>query len=215
MPLIYPGGDYVTVKVALSVNGFRVSDFGLAYRELESLGAQKSFTRAAARVTEAADVWADRRVIYTILPAEHLSRAICDVAIASWQVVDRVVSRMADEDAADIEEYLRARLTTVFGDRVRHEQNTVVGASTTEWEVSAVVQLPERLAVFHAVSNHSNSVFRTSTAFHDLRSLERPPSLVAVVREKAALGRKLVLLSQAGNVIETEQPDEVYVRAAA
>ena len=69
--------------------------------------------------------------------------------------------------------------------------------------------------MFHAVSNHPNAVFKTSTAFHDLANLDNAPKLVAVVRDKAALGSRLALLAQAGRVIEGEQPDEVYLRAVA
>jgi hypothetical protein len=65
------------------------------------------------------------------------------------------------------------------------------------------------------VGAHANSVYRTSAAFHDLAELPSPPRLVAVVKDKHALGPKLMLLSQAGRVIESGQSDDVYQRAAA
>jgi hypothetical protein len=71
------------------------------------------------------------------------------------------------------------------------------------------------LAVFQAVGNHANSIYRASTAFHDLSELPNPPIRIAVVKDKAALGAKLNMLAQAGRVIEDEQPDDVYVRAVA
>ena len=81
--------------------------------------------------------------------------------------------------------------------------------------MSAVVTAGEHKAVFHAVGDHANSVYRTNTAFHDLGALDDPPALVAVVNDRKALGPKLGLLAQAGHVIESEQPDDVYRRAAA
>jgi hypothetical protein len=217
LPLIYPSGSFVTVKLEqVGREAIRVSDNGFAYRELESIGVQRSFAKTANSIAEAESLEVNKRAIFVDVPHAQLSRAICDVAIASWQVADRIFSRAAEEDEAEIEDYLRQRLASVFGaDHVNAEQAKIVGASTSEWEVSAVVELPNRVAVFHAVSNHSNSVFRTSTAFHDLAALDNPPSLTAVVRSKAALGPKLNLLAQAGNVIEEDQPNNVYLRAAA
>ena len=81
--------------------------------------------------------------------------------------------------------------------------------------MSAIVCLSGKSAVFQAVSERAGSVYRTSAAFHDLALLEHPPTLVAVVQSKAALGTKLGLLAQAGRVIEQGQSDDVFRRAAA
>ena len=85
----------------------------------------------------------------------------------------------------------------------------------TAWDVSAMVDLDDRVAVFQAVSNHPDSIFRASTAFRDIAELDRPPRLVAVVRDKEALGPKLDLLSREGRVIEANQPDDAFIRAVA
>lgn len=217
LPLIYPSGSFVTVKLDRVYAGFRVSDNGFAYRELESVGAQRSFPRVAASAAEAELLECNRRAIFVeVSDASQVVRAITDVAMASWQVADRVISRIADQEEADIAEHLQERLSRIFGEDSVKPQHKLVGSSTTEWEISAVVQLPNKQVGFHAVSNHQNSVFRTSTAFRDLASLDRPPVLVAVVHSKSDLGPKLLgLLAQAGRVIEDEQPDKAYSRAAA
>jgi hypothetical protein len=216
LPLVYPSGSAVTVRLDRVAKGIRVSDDGFAYRELESFGAQRSFGNTAPRIAEAEAIEVGRRTVYVDVSLEELERAICDVAAVSWQIADRIVGRLADEEAADIEEYLRERLVHVFAANLsRPPEHRIVGASSNEWDVSAVVQLPGGTAVFHAVSNHPSAVFKTSTAFHDLANLDNPPKLVAVVRDKTALGAKLALLAQAGRVIEGEQPDDVYLRAVA
>ncbi len=216
LPILYPDGSFVTLKLDQAAQGIRVSDNGFAYRELEAIGTARSFAKTASTVAEALQLVADRRTVYVDVPVEQLVRAICDVGIASWQIADRVYARAAEEDEAEIEDYLRERLTKVFGKALKEvDQNKIKGASTNEWEVSAIVERTGKLTIFHAVSNHANSVFRTSAAFHDLHALEKPPGLVAVVRSKSALGPKLGLLSQIGRVIEEEQPDPVYLRAAA
>jgi hypothetical protein len=134
--------------------------------------------------------------------------------MASWQIADRIYSRAADEDESEIQEYLKDRLSSIFGAEKVDLDQKLIGPSMSEWELSAVVKMPDHLAVFHAVSNHGNSVFRTSAAFHDLALLEKPPTLTSVVRSKPALGPKFGILAQAGNVIEEEQADSVYLKAA-
>jgi hypothetical protein len=215
VPLLYPDSSFVTVKLDQSGAGVRVSDNGFAYRELEAIGATRSFGRVASSVAELLGVQVDRRAVYVDVSKEQLVRAICDVALASWQIADRVFSKAAEEDEAEIEDYLRDRLTSVFGAALRLPDQKIKGPSTTEWDVSAIVDRGDKRTVFHAVANHPGSIFKVSAAFHDLALLEPPPNLVSVVRSKAALGSKFNILAQAGKVIEEEQADDVYLQAAA
>jgi hypothetical protein len=214
LPFVYPGGSSVTVKLELVEGGFRVSDNGFAYREIESLGMQRSFPNAARAAAEPESLEVDRRTIFVDVPEEELARAIADVAAASWQVATTIVARTTEDDEEDIVADLRERLSGVFGKQVAAEHK-IVGQSTSEWEVSAIVKTNSHRTVFHAVSNHPNSVFKASAAFHDLAALHTPPSLVAVVRDRKALGSRFGLLAQAGRVIEVAQPDDVYRRAVA
>lgn len=216
LPLIFPGGGHVTVKIDRVQGGFRVSDNGFAFRELESIGAGRSFPRTAKSIVEPLEIEVNRRMIYVDVTEAQVVRAICDVAMSSWQVADRIYSRVSEEEESEIEDYLRERLAQVFGrEKLKEEGSKVTGHSTSEWDVSAVIQLPDHLAVFHAVSSHANSVFKTSTAFHDIALLDNAPKLVAVIRSKRELGPRLDLLAQAGRVIEERQADDVYQRAAA
>lgn len=216
VPLLYPDGSFVTLKLDHAPHGIRVSDNGFAYRELEAIGAGRSWAKTAAPIAEAGNILVDKRTVFVDVKQEELVRAICDVALASWQIADKVYARAAEADEGEIEDYLRERLTEVFGAKLNPpEHNRIKGASTSEWEVSAIVDGNGKQTVFAAVSNHANSVFRTSAAFHDLLALERAPNVVSVVRSKAALGAKFGILAQAGRVIEEDESDEVYRRAAA
>jgi hypothetical protein len=217
LPLIFPNGSSATVKLDAVKGGIRVSDNGFAYRALEAVGAQRSFGRTAHTVAAAEDLSVDQRTIFVDVTGDELVRAICDVATASWSVADKVFARIAEEDANELEDLLRARLELIFADRVAPPKDShVSGASTTDWHVSAAVTLDNGVAVFQAVTSFANSINRATTSFLDLSGLDNPPHLVAVVRSKAEFGSKLSLLSQAGGrVIEEAQPDPDYLRAVA
>jgi hypothetical protein len=212
-PIFYPSGAPVTVRIVPAVGGYRIDDNGFAYRELESVGFERSFPAAAGRAKQECAIEQNRRCLYVEVPSDQLERAMSDIAIASWNVADRVFGKLADHDERDIEEYLRERLARVFG--AIEQQQTITGSSRNPWDVSAIVKLNGDLVVFQAVGDHPNSIYRTSAAFHDLAALPSPPKLVSVVKSKEMMGHKVSILSQAGRVIETDQSDEVYLRAAA
>jgi hypothetical protein len=204
------------VKLDRIRDGIRVSDNGFAFRELESIGAERSFPLTAKSIADSNDLSVNRRVVFADVSEDQILRANCDVSMASWLIADRIYDRVGEQEEAEIEDYLRDRLVTVFGRGCLSDNHKIKGHSTSEWDVSAVVELPDHVAVFHAVSAYANSIFKASTAFHDIALLEKPPSLVAVVRSKKALGPRLDLLAQAsGRVIEEAQADDVYKRAAA
>lgn len=215
LPILYPDGSSVTVRIDPLAKGIRVSDNGFAYREIEALGAERSFAKTANNIVEEIGVFTDKKAVYVEATAETLLRAIVDVASASWQIAAKVVKRVSEREEAEIEEQLTERLVSIFGFDHVNPDKKLTGASSNEWEVSAVVSLNSHVAAFQAVGDSPVSIYKTSTAFHDLGSLERPPILISVVRSKKALGARLGLLSQAGRVIEEQQPDDVFRRAVA
>lgn len=215
LPLIFPGGSMATVRVTPAPDGFRIDDGGFAYRELEAVGAERSFPKTAAKIVEREDLELNRRAIFITVDEEGLSRAICDVAMASHAVAEQVFRKLAEHEEEEIEDYLHARLTAIFGEQSVQSTHSIKGFSTIDWDVSAVLNVNAHMAVFQAVGNHATSVYRTRAAFGDLAELPSPPRLVAVVKDKSTLGPKLTLLSQTGRVIESGQGDDVYERAAA
>lgn len=217
LPLIYPSGSPVTVRVTPSgISSFKVSDDGFAYRELESFGGQSSFAKAADALLDARDVSRDTRCLFAApVEADELARGISDVATASWQVVDKVYSRLSEDDEDEFADLLTERLMKIFGKPAVSPYAVLPGASTANWEMTALVIADGKRTAFQAVGHHPNSIYRTNSAFDDLAELDRPPSLVAVVKSKPALGPRLTLLARRGFVIEVDQPNTDYMQAAA
>lgn len=214
LPLVYPSGSFVTVRISYVLGGIRVSDSGFAFRETESFGASRSFPNTARAVAETFDVAVGRRSIYADVPLDDVERAIFDVSAASYTVATRIVANVAQDNEVELSDALHARLDRIFPNAVDYD-GKIVGASSTEWEVTAVARADGRKAVFQAVSNYPISVYKASTAFHDIAALDNPPSLISVIQSKAEMGKNYGILAQAGRVIEIGQNDDVFIRAAA
>jgi hypothetical protein len=214
LPLVFPSGAFVTVRLTHGRDGIRVSDSGFAYREAESFGATRSFAQTAKAIAKAHDVEVGRRSIFVDVHAEDVERAIFDVSAASHAVAERIVAKETGEAEVDISRTLHDRLDRVFSGAVEYD-GKMTGASSTEWDVTAIARTDGHRAVFQMVSSHPASVYRTSTAFHDLAKLDRAPTLVSVVPDKSAMGPLFGLLTQAGKVIEVGQSEDAYRRAAA
>lgn len=214
LPLAYPSGSFVTVRLSSVSGGVRVSDSGFAYRELESFGVGRSFARTARTISERFDLTVGRRSIYVDVPDEHVERAILEVGAASRDVADQIISRALKDAEADISEALHDKLARIFPNGVDFDSK-VIGASSTEWEVSASTFVDGNKTIFQAVSNYAVSVYKANTAFHDIAALETPPNLVSVVSSKRDMGSNLSLLAQAGKVVEIGLNDELMRGLAA
>lgn len=214
LPMLYPDGSFVTVRIDHSASGVRVSDAGFAYREADDVGAARSFRRTANRLVEETDVQVGDRLLFMDASIGTLERAICDVAEVSWRVANVISARALEEEDVALSEELSVRLRAIFGDANVVAGADIVGSSTTVWPVTALVTVDGSPIVFQAVSDHANSINRASTAFRDLSTLDKAPRLVAFVRSKAALGSKLALLAP-GKIVEEGQGNDNLARAAA
>ena len=214
LPMLYPSGSFVTVKLMRAPTGIRISDGGFAYREMESFGAAHSFSRTARPIAEKADVRVGDRSIYVDVAEEEVERAIIDVSSTSRTVAEDVVSRVSPDGEEDIKSELNEKLDHIFPEAVEYDRD-VRGASLTDWKMSAIARVEGRRAVFQTVRNFHISVYRTSTAFRDIAALEAPPQLIAVVKNRADMGNYYNILAQAGRVIQVAQSDETYRRAVA
>jgi hypothetical protein len=213
LPMFYPNGNPITVKVEQWVGGYRVSDGGLTYRELEQIGAESYFARnAGVYAGEMQGVVWNRSLCIDAAPNE-LSAAIADVAATVERMASKIMARVSAKGLeAEIASHLWDRLKAIFGERAERDV-TITGPSTKDWKVDAVVHLDERDAVFRAVSAHHTSVYSASAMFHDLALRDNPPVTTAVVTSKADLGAMFNILAQAGNVIEQGQSDAVFESA--
>jgi hypothetical protein len=216
LPFVYPGGTFVTVRVDhLSRNRFRVSDAGFGYRELEEIGAQRSYSKTASSIADDLGVSHDARAIYADAAEKELQSVIADVGAATLRLVDRVYANRKEDDPNILIEELTETLLRLFGDGVDLDDPSLTGASTTTWPLTAVVKKGGKTTAFHAIGQHANSVYRANAAFDDLAARDDPPTLVGVVESKIALGTRLTLLARYAEVIEANQPDSVYLAAAA
>lgn len=213
LPMAYPSGSFVTIRLTHAPGGVRVSDSGFAYREIESFGAGRSFSKTAQSIAEEFDIMVGRRSVFADVPEHEVERAILDVSAASHAIANKIVSKVSSEAEATITDELHARLDRLFPQTTY--DGKVTGSSSTEWDVSAISQFDGESAVFQIVTNYPVSIFRTSTAFHDISALDRPPRLISVVKSKKELGKNYSILAQAGRVIEIDQPDTAFERAVA
>lgn len=215
LPMLFPDGSPVTVRIDESGGAIRASDAGFAYRQVENVGAVRAFRRTAKRFAEHCGVEVGERAIFVNADIATIERAICDVAEASWRTVTTIFDKVSDdEEEVTLSVELQARLQRIFGEERVHVGESVYGSSTTAWEMSAVVSLDGIRSVFQAVGAHPNSINRASTAFRDIGSLPDSPRLIAFVRDRASMGTRLSLLAPA-KVIEEAQPDDLLARLAA
>ncbi len=213
MPMAYPSGAFVTVRLTHRPGGVKVSDSGFAFREIESFGAGRSFAKTAQTAAEEFEVKVGKRSVYVDVQEHEVERAILDVSAASHAIASRIVNRVSSDVEATISDELHTRLDRLFP-KTSYEER-ITGASSTEWEVSAVSKIDGGSAVFQIVTNYPISVYKASTAFHDIAALDNPPRLISVVRSKAEMGKSYSILHQAGRVIEVGQPDSAFERAVA
>jgi hypothetical protein len=215
LPVFYPSGASVAVSLERIKRGYRVSDDGFAYREIEMVGVERSFARTARNASERFGVETSPKTIFVITPVDGLATAIADVAAASAWLAQTIVDGIADHHQNKIAEHLYGRLVHIFGQSKVEQKAKIVGASSNDWEVSSLVHLGDRQAVFDVVANHHASVFSTATKFRDLALLSHPPIAVAVVQDKKDMGAYYRILAQAGHVIQDNEPDSVILRATA
>lgn len=215
LPIFYPSGTAVSIEVVNAGDHFVVTDDGLAYRELELVGAERLFKRNAEVVATQFGVTAGRRSLYHVASIEQLVGSMADVGAASAQIVYRIFERLAQRHDTAIAERLYGRLVDLFGENHVLADATISGASNHKWSVSALVHVDGKQIAFEAVSNHHSSVYSSATMFHDIALLEKKPTPIAVVENKSAMGEYIGILSQAANVIEADAPDSVLVKLAA
>ena len=190
-----------------------MSDGAFAYRESELIGAERQYAKAAANVAEEIGAMIEARSIVFLCDPEDLAGTIAEVATASAKLSHKISAKVGAKGEAEIADHLYARLVAVFGSMRVEPQVTIVGPSTKEWHIDALVRLEDRKAVFQAVTSHHASVYSTSAMFHDLALGENAPIMVSVVKDRAELGAFLGILAQAGHVIEEGQSDMAYQTA--
>ena len=86
MPLLYPSGDNVTVKIERIDDEFRVSDHGFAFRQCEDFSDIMNFSSVAEMVADEAEIEHNAQMIFVEVDAGGLYSAVCEVALASYKI---------------------------------------------------------------------------------------------------------------------------------
>jgi hypothetical protein len=213
MPLLFPSGSYVVVKVTNGGPGYSVSDMAAGFEEARQVRAVQSFNRHAPALAASAGIEFDARTFYVRdVNRDQLAGAVATVANCSQSAATLASFRQASIDSRDAEDRLFARLEKLFG-KVETKPH-IVGLSGTEWEVDAQVRVGDQIALFEAVSPAKQSIYATVAKYHDIARLSHPPVRIAAVHSRADLGSMLGVLSQAANVVEDITPDSTILRFA-
>lgn len=214
LPIIYPSGSLLGVRLTNGGDTYALSDMALSYEESRNVRAQRAFNRHAPLVAEAAGVaFEQRSFLLRGIRAEQLPGAVIALANCAHSAVTLAVHKQAAADAREAEQRLFERLVRMFGHAEQHR--TVTGASGTPWDVDAVVKVGDREILFEAVGSAKQSIYATVAKYHDIARLPYPPLRIASVNHREELGSMLGVLSQAANVIESDTPDSTIRQLVA
>jgi hypothetical protein len=217
VPLLYPGGTTVVVRIQEGTDSFFVTDAGLGYQEAELMGAGLLYARHARAIGEAAGVRFDNQAFFVLEASkDQLPGAVTTVANCSQEAAIRSADALAEQTFEDGKVRLYERLVSVFTPRLVAKNVEVIGASNQKWRVTAIVTPKEgHQTVFEPVTKHSNSVASATMKFSDIALRENAPGRVAVVHNRAEFGPLLTVLSRSASVIEDDAPNESLRRLAS
>jgi len=203
LPLLYPSGSEVVVRVSGGPDTFFVTDFGMGYTEAELMGAERIYVRQAKEISQAAGVGFDEHAFFAVEVArDRLPGGIITIGNCSAEAMSITAFKAAEKATMDASEFMIEKLERVFGtDRVRRDE-TIVGASNHEWRFAASVVSGRRRSVFEYATKHPNSVASVAMKMDDVSRLEGAPRRIVMVRNKAEMGTYLGVLAHSANVVE-------------
>jgi hypothetical protein len=211
MPLLYPSGSSVVVRIDIMDTDYFVSDMGLGLQEAEMMGAPRTFKNSAVHIAENAGIQFDQHSFFVARASrEQLVGAVTTIANCSLEATIVTAHKIAEDKADNAVEILQQKLTDIFTAKSVARDVEIRGASATAWKVAASVRVGDHYSLFDFVSPHPNSVAAAVTKFVDISELQNPPKRVAVVRDKSRLGTRLTVLARTANVIEVTAPERVF-----
>ncbi len=203
LPLLYPSGSGVLVRVSGGPDKYSITDIGIGYTEAELMGAGPTYVRQAKIVSQNSGVRFDEHSFFAVeVPRDRIPGAIVTVANCSSEAVALTAFKIAEKAAVDASEVLVQRLESAFGaaNVVRHEK--IIGASNHEWEFAAAIKRGRRPSLFEFATRHSNSVANVSMKMGDVALLEAAPRRIVMVHNKNEMGTYLGVLARSADVIE-------------
>lgn len=203
VPLVYPSGTAVGIKITPTRGTYVVTDGALGFREAESYEAQRSFGAHAGRIKERLGVdYTSDHEFQVVATERQLSSAIRRVAYASHRCAVKAFNSLPEVAEQEIGAELFQRLRDTFGNENVAGELKLAGASNIQWAFAAQVVQGKRRVLFDVVSPKWASVVSAKSKFSDVRHLGRDTVPVAVVSSIDAMGKWLPLISQEAEVIE-------------
>ena len=217
LPVLYPSGSHVTIHVYPEGDAFTVTDEGGGASEAEMAGVAPSSYAAIAK-REAARVGAvcDSRAFFFLrVTVDRLPAAITILADLSRSAVAAAMEKLAAKAQDKLNERLIDHLEHTFGHRNVEPRADVTGASNMTHRVAALVTVDGRPVVFDTFTGQGNSFNAAVSKFFDLSQRDDAPARVGVTPQRSDLGEKLSLIGSVATVIDIDDVDDVYRRAAA
>ena len=211
MPMHYPSGTRVSIRVQFDGNTCFLSDLGNASREAELLGAtNKLFRNQARQVAEQFGVKFDQFSFLElqVLPDE-VGAAIRILAGASEKAAVMTEIKMSDQKKANDAQILVDRLSQIFGSEQVIPGAHLKGQSHNSWEFDAQVELSsDQIAVLECVTGNHSSVYSAYTKFSDLSHLKKSPKRFVAINHNARCSEEFLnLLGFDSRSIDLQAPN--------
>jgi hypothetical protein len=217
LPLLYPSGANVVVRVEGSDDRFFVSDAGFGYHEADFMGASLIYARNGKSIAENAGVRFDNQAFFVIEASrDQIPGAIVTIGNCSQEATALAAYKLAERRSVDEGEALYERLIQIFPRENIAKDVEIIGSSSTKWPVTALVTVGSgtQKAIFEPVTKYHASVVNAAAKFHDISRLPHAPARVVIIRKKAEFGPWLGLLSQAASVIDADVPNSTLLKLA-
>lgn len=218
MPVALCTGTLVDVSVWPEPDGsFMVTDDGIAHFEVVSGAFSERLFRSVAktRCGSAGAVFDGGTMLFLRVSADQLRGAIIAMANLIKEVVDETIARSIKQKFEGARDALFERLDMAFSPASVSHCASVIGASTAEYEVDALVETRRGLVVFDLFTKDPASIASSFTKLSDLARGDGTPRLVAVTPKPEDIGPKLTLIASVATVIRADSTVDVFRRAAA
>lgn len=219
MPVVTAYGSAVSVSVWPEGGGdtFMVSDDGLAYHEITTaMGSERIFSRVAKSRCERYGAQFDGcSMLFIRVDKERLRGAVITMASLTKEVVDETIEKsFAAKVSFDRERFLR-KVSSAFPASTIREHVSIIGQSTTSYEIDALVKTESQTLAFDYFSKGGNSVNSAYATLSDIARLEDGPMPIGVTDSFKAIGSKLALMSSVAKIIEIDADAEEYQHLVA
>ena len=219
MPIVTSYGSMVSVSVWQEGGGdtFMVSDDGLSYHEITTaLASERIFSGVARNKCDRyGATFNGSSILFIRVEGDRLKGAIVAMASLIKEVIDETLEKSFAAKISMEHEALVRKVATAFPTSFIREGAKIIGQSTTEYEVDALVNIDGKMLAFDYFSRSGNSINSAYTLLSDIARLDDGPRPIGVTSKLREVGPKLTLISSVARVIETGATIQQYHQLAA